>query len=286
MHFRAENNGTMRKAPRSDYEKTKGIIFFPRILDKIRLNAQGLLPADYKVGCSDPTCFDARFCRFLGLDYEKLVERTLAGGTNEEILDWCLATTRKLNDEEILFWNTFIEKRGLRDETSKELQVSKDAHGLGHRPDIQTWVEFHAVDEGRKLPPNAYLSTRVPRLDEVTINWQGRRFSLPYLFRQGTGGPAIMFVHGLGGAKENFYAAFQSPALADCTLLAFDMPGTGLAAYDPEAGLDVSALAEMAQSVAGHLIPTPYFLTGASMGGLISLRHPDLGPNQGEPTWR
>ena len=75
----------------------------------------------------------------------------------------------------------------------------------------------------------------------------------------------MFFVHGLGARKENFYAAFQSPALADCTLLTFDEPGTGLAAFDPNAGLDVSALADMAHSVAAQL------LVGASMGGLITL---------------
>ncbi|HEX6031309.1 MAG TPA: alpha/beta fold hydrolase [Tepidiformaceae bacterium] len=115
------------------------------------------------------------------------------------------------------------------------------------------------------------VQTNLPRLDRLTVEWRGRNFSLPYLFRDGTGGPAILFVHGLGGAKENFYAAFQSPALADCTLATFDEPGTGLAAFDPNAGLDVSALADMAQSVADRLLPGPYFLAGASMGGLIAL---------------
>ena len=117
------------------------------------------------------------------------------------------------------------------------------------------------------IPPTAKL----PRLDQLTVDWRGRKFSLPYLYREGAGGPRVFFVHGLGGAKENFYAAFQSPALADCTLLTFDQPGTGLAAFDPDAGLDVSALADMAQSVAAQLLPGPYFLAGASMGGLITL---------------
>src|SRR5215217_4070745 len=98
----------------------------------------------------------------------------------------------------------------------------------------------------------------------ATVEWHGRHFSLPYFYRDGTDGPAILFVHGLGGAKENFYAAFQSPALADCTLATFDEPGTGLAAFDPSAGLDVSALADMAQAVADQLLPGPYFLAGAS----------------------
>ena len=115
------------------------------------------------------------------------------------------------------------------------------------------------------------INSKLPKLDQVAVQWRDREFYLPYLYREGGGGPCVFFVHGLGGAKENFYAAFQSPALADCTLLTFDEPGTGLARFDPEAGLDVSALADMAQSVAAQLLPGPYFLAGASMGGLITL---------------
>lgn len=126
--------------------------------------------------------------------------------------------------------------------------------------------------------------TKLPRLDKITVEWNGRAFALPYLYREGTGGPCVFLVHGLGGAKENFFAAFQSPALADCTLLTFDEPGTGLAAFDPDAGLNVSALADMAQAVAAQLLPGPYFLAGASMGGLITLlqlRRHGLGRIQG-----
>jgi pimeloyl-ACP methyl ester carboxylesterase len=112
---------------------------------------------------------------------------------------------------------------------------------------------------------------KLPRLDQVKVEWHGRQFLLPYLYREGGGGPSVLLVHGLGGAKENFYAACQSSALVDCTLVAFDEPGTGLAAFDPEAGLDVTALADMTQSLADQLLPEPYFLAGASMGGLISL---------------
>ncbi len=105
----------------------------------------------------------------------------------------------------------------------------------------------------------------------LPVEWRDRTFSLPYFYREGNGGPAVLFVHGLGGAKENFYAAFQSSALADCTVVMFDLPGTGLAEFDPEAGLDVSGLADLAQGVADRLLPGPYFLAGASMGGLITL---------------
>jgi pimeloyl-ACP methyl ester carboxylesterase len=130
-----------------------------------------------------------------------------------------------------------------------------------------------AISADHKRTSSVYIpaKTKLPRLEQLKIEWRGRPFLLPYLYREGTGGPSILLVHGLGGAKENFYAAFQSPSLADCTLVAFDQPGTGLAAFDPNAELDVSALSEMTQSVAAQLLPGPYFLVGASMGGLISL---------------
>src|SRR5271165_5316695 len=38
------------QTPCSDYVETSGIIFFARMLDKVRLNAQGLLPAGYNFG--------------------------------------------------------------------------------------------------------------------------------------------------------------------------------------------------------------------------------------------
>jgi pimeloyl-ACP methyl ester carboxylesterase len=91
-------------------------------------------------------------------------------------------------------------------------------------------------------------------LNKLLIEWHGFAFDLPYLYREGGNGPAILFVHGLGGAKENFYAALQSSALADCTLVMFDLPGTGLAEFNPSIGLDVSALSEIAQKVAAALI--------------------------------
>lgn len=111
----------------------------------------------------------------------------------------------------------------------------------------------------------------LPRLDQITIHNRGRRFAIPYLYRRGTGGPAVLFVHGLGGAKENFLAALQSGELSDCTLLAFDNPGTGLADFDSEACPDVSSLADVAHAVSEKLIRGPHFIAAASMGGLIAL---------------
>jgi hypothetical protein len=46
------------------------------------------------------------------------------------------------------------------------------------------------------------IQTDLPRLDRLVVEWRGRHFSLPYLCREGTGGPSLLFVHGLGGEGE------------------------------------------------------------------------------------
>ena len=104
------------QTPCSDYVETSGIIFFARMLDKVRLNAQGLLPDGYNLGFSDPTSFDARFCRFWEIDYDQLAAKTLEGGTNKELLEWCFQGRKRPNQEQILAWNSFIIKRGWRDD--------------------------------------------------------------------------------------------------------------------------------------------------------------------------
>jgi hypothetical protein len=138
------------KTPCDDYVETKGVIFFARMLDKIRLKHQGLLPEDYNFpGCGVWDCFDARFCRFFGVDENELTRRTLEGENNEEILEWCFDRFGRPNEEKIEVWNNFVSKRGWRDESSAELEEVKKASGFGERADVQTWVDYHDVDEGR-----------------------------------------------------------------------------------------------------------------------------------------
>ena len=120
------------------------------MLDKIRLKARGELPPDYFTGVDeDPTMFDARCSRFLGVNYDELVQRTLQGGSDEEILEWCFERGRRPNEEEIEIWNAFILKRGWRDAGSDDLATAKKQVGFGDHGDVQTWVDLHDVEEGR-----------------------------------------------------------------------------------------------------------------------------------------
>jgi gluconokinase len=128
---------------RSSYEKVGGIVFFARMLDKIRLHAQGKLPSDYNRG----TGFDGRCIRFLQIHYEALVQRTLLGGTDEEVLEWCFQKGRRPSEEDIFVWNAFMTKRGWRDDASDWLKEQKVKRGFASRDDIQTAFDFHKADE-------------------------------------------------------------------------------------------------------------------------------------------
>ena len=137
------------QTPVTDDKKTKGLIYFARMLDKIRLHAAGRLAPGYFVGVEDPTFFDSRCTRFLGVDYVELKKRTLEGGSDEEILDWCFERGRKPGEEEIEIWNAFLAKRGWRDEGSADLVEAKKRTGWQNRDDFQTWVDLHDAEEGR-----------------------------------------------------------------------------------------------------------------------------------------
>ncbi len=137
---------------RSPHAKVGGIVYFGRMLDKIRLHAAGRLPADYNLGDDDWWFFDARCTRFLGVTYAALRERTLLGGSDRTILNWCFRTGRKPGDEEIEIWNTFMQKRGWNDSATGGLMEEKQAAGLGGRDDIRTWFELFDADEAAPAP--------------------------------------------------------------------------------------------------------------------------------------
>lgn len=44
-------------------------------------------------------------------------------------------------------FNSFLSKRGWRDNQSAELENMKRARGFAHRTDIQTFFDFHKADE-------------------------------------------------------------------------------------------------------------------------------------------
>jgi gluconokinase len=136
--------------PRSAYDQTNGLCYFPRMCHKVRLHAAGELPEDYHNNLGKG--FDDRMCRYLNVTYPDLRDRVLAGGTDEEILEWCYTQGLRLNEMHLHVWNTFARKRGWRDDDggSEFLAKFKASSGLSDRDDIQTVFDYYDVDEKRK----------------------------------------------------------------------------------------------------------------------------------------
>ena len=136
---------------RSPYTKVGRLVYFGRMLDKIRLHAVCKLPAEYveNYGDAQPNVFDSRCCRFLGVPHEQIVKQVAAGQSDEQILAWCHANGGPRTDEQCDIWNMFMVKRGWRDEANQRLQLRVREGGLAHRKDIETFFDFIDADEGR-----------------------------------------------------------------------------------------------------------------------------------------
>lgn len=147
--FRPGNNPRMKiEGIRSPHDKVGTLVYFGRMLDKIRLHAAGRLPADYVPNLGEG--FDKACVQLFGIEYGKLVARVKEGGTDEEILAWCAATGRKLTDQDQYVWNEFLRKRGWNDSASQRLAERKAEGGFADRDDIQTFFDYIDADEGRK----------------------------------------------------------------------------------------------------------------------------------------
>ena len=140
---------------RSPSAKVGGLVYFGRMLDKMRLAAAGTLPEDWQpMRGMVKGSFDYACCDFLRIDYARLEAETLAGQKrDEELLDWAFAHGRRLSDAEIEVWNAFMMKRGWRDERTERLNQRLAELGLPPGT-VQTMFEFIDLDEGRLQLPN------------------------------------------------------------------------------------------------------------------------------------
>ncbi|HXF11271.1 MAG TPA: DUF5069 domain-containing protein [Desulfuromonadaceae bacterium] len=140
---------------RSPFDKVGGIVYFGRMLDKIRLASNGKLPKGWEDhrGLVKGS-FDWRCCLFLKVDYKALETETLKGkASDEELLEWAFQHGRRPDDQEIEVWNAFMTKRGWRDAGTQRLNERLAEIGLPPGA-VSTMFEFIDLDEGRlKLNP-------------------------------------------------------------------------------------------------------------------------------------
>jgi len=135
---------------RSPFDQVKGLVYFGRMLDKIRLFATGKLPEGWHAsrGAQAKGTFDGRCCNFLHIDYPALEAETLKGGSDEQIFEWACTHGRRPSEEEIEVWNGFMTKRGWRDAGTEWLNHRLAEIGLPPGT-VPTMFEFIDLDEGR-----------------------------------------------------------------------------------------------------------------------------------------
>lgn len=136
--------------PRSARDQEGGLVYFPRMLDKIRLHHRGELPEDFipYLGVG----MDGRICNFMRVKYQDVVAQVLAGLDDAAVMAWCVAQGRELNDVDRLIFNDFTRKRGWNDldpAISALLAEHKAEAGLGDRDDIRTFFDLFDAVEGR-----------------------------------------------------------------------------------------------------------------------------------------
>lgn len=139
---------------RSPAAEVSGLVYFGRMLDKIRLAAAGKLPEGWQPmrGVAKGS-FDQRCCEFLGVEYATLEAETLKGDQpDEELLEWAFTHGRRPSAQDVELWNAFMLKRGWRDTGTPSLHKRLAEIGLPPGT-VLTMFEFIDLDEGRRQLP-------------------------------------------------------------------------------------------------------------------------------------
>lgn len=138
--------------PRSPKALLGGIAHLRRFIDKITLRHAGQIQ-DYNymtVG------FDKYLTDFLGIDAKAFELRVLAGGTDEEFLEWVRAHGKPHSTEDIAQWSQGLLSSGPKDEAAHQrfnarLQAIATKRGVAVRslPTATTWADVIEIDEER-----------------------------------------------------------------------------------------------------------------------------------------
>jgi hypothetical protein len=96
---------------RSPRETLGGYILLPRLIDKVRLLAQGQLPQAYAANVlGTGFTLDGRFLSFTGLNAEVLRQVILSSRTDDEVLAWVQEHARPTTAEENRMWAEQIDR--------------------------------------------------------------------------------------------------------------------------------------------------------------------------------
>jgi len=155
---------------RSPYEKTCGLVYFGRMLDKIRTLARGEFSRDCVEDFEKD--FDQKCSMFLGVNYDLLVDYVNQGLTDQAILQSCFGMGNRRTEGEIHMWNEFMRKRGWNDELSGALEDQKKKYAMLSRSEIETGFQFIDAYSGRVVNDNHTKTIRArKRIAIRAIEW-------------------------------------------------------------------------------------------------------------------
>ena len=155
---------------RSPSDKVGGLVYFGRMVDQIRAHANGELPPDYQANLGKG--LDELCAKFLGVDYNLVVQYVNEGLSDEAVLQSCYGMGHRPSEAEIYMWNEFMLKRGWHDDASLTLKQLKREEGLTARSEIETIFQLIDLAEGRAPHINHYDGSC---LDQISLLVGGRR---------------------------------------------------------------------------------------------------------------
>jgi hypothetical protein len=133
--------------PRSPRETMSGWVYLPRFVDKTRLHLAGKLHSDYQENFTKG--FDGAWLKAAGVNADTFINVVKNSITDGEVADWVAANVKKSDAEKKAF-RDHVLNRGREDDAIKaRLKMRKEEGGLGHRDDVQTFVDFIDADEKR-----------------------------------------------------------------------------------------------------------------------------------------
>ena len=135
--------------PCSAKNELDGLIYFPRMLDKIRLHLDDKLHADYQDNLGK--ALDLAACQLLAVDYLDLAEKVLEGATDSEVLEWAYETGKKPEVHEKAWWCSYVRNLGFRDHLAERLATRIAEAGLQDREHLFSFIDFMDAEEGHDI---------------------------------------------------------------------------------------------------------------------------------------
>lgn len=133
--------------PKSPREAIDGIIYLPRLCDKIRLFAKNELHEDYHPNLGGG--MDLWLCQFFGIHYADIETKVKNGASDEDIAAWLRETGCSRPDYEYDWWCSYMVNRGFRDDLAERLAERKAAAGWQDRDELCSFMDLIDADEGR-----------------------------------------------------------------------------------------------------------------------------------------